>query len=248
METTQTYQLKPGYLVIPNISAAGGVRSDKEEISFNEVNEGQGIEKTYKINTVIDNVQLKSEANSLANAARYALRSASLETPIGYYCSEDTLTKVKESIEKYSLEANRFNTKAWENNSAVRVTVRLTVVPLSAAGPECAQEMFAAIRDRLGKLVHYLTHAAAATTPEADRAKARKKSNELLNTEAKNLDQLAAGMLRFSVQDAIEAARASYKELTEAAKESREPSINVEPIEAAIAMFTDIDFNSVELS
>jgi hypothetical protein len=225
----ETFKIQPSYIVIETSAASGGVTYHRETISQCAINGGDGQEREFKTNKRVDHVALVKEADALISKSRAVLRKRCAATPLGWVCEEAQLTMVRLDMEEIAGEAEAFNQRAAGSWCARRVRIGYVPVKLEIDNLAAADEIARTIREVLAELRDKL--AAHCTGAQF---------NSFYQTKCKNLDRLAAGMQRFAITDALACAKVARTELTNAAKDKRDPVLDLEAIESAIGMFTDI--------
>jgi len=233
----KTFKVQPSYIVIDTSAATGGVTYHRETLNEREINAGDGIEREFQTRKTVDHVALVKEADSLVSKARAVLRKRCAFTPLGWICEANQLAVLRLDLEAVSQEADDYNDRASRSWCARRVRIGFVPVKLEIDNLAAAEEIARTIREVLAELKAKL---------EAKCSGAQ--FNSFFQTKCKNLDRLAAGMQKFAITDALACAKAARTELTKAAKDEREPALDLEAIDSAIGMFTDITAIGDDLS
>lgn len=219
---------RPGFIVAVEFSALGGVTYDREDIREDVV--GEGLEAEFKTVKRVDHVQLNRESRSIINAAYHVLEKHCAQTPIGYYADEAMLAKVEEEIDQVKAAAKIFNEVAQKLGSQRRVVVEIYPLELRLDCEAAARRLVKVVREKLLAIRDAL-------------AEGSRRGFELALDKAHNLDRLATGIQSDSIRIAIEHAKEQKALLLEALREGATPevaakSLNLEPIEAAVSLFT----------
>ena len=230
---TTTLEIKPGFLLASNNHAMGGIRSVRSVENEQSINNGEGTETDVKITHIVDHVALCTEGRQIVAAARYSLRVHALKTGMGYVCTPEKYPEIQTIFQGFKTQAADFNTRARMAGCGHRIKVGFAAFKIEVSNTEAAQSIFDTVRETLIELSTKLKEGLTA------------KPEQVLYVKCKTLDTLAAGVLKFSVQDAVACGQESLTELRLAKKEGRDPVLDLDRIESAVGMFTNVDYDSV---
>lgn len=224
-------KIMPGYLVLDDINASGGVHVQRWEVKREKV--GDGMRREGGSLKTVDHEALVAEADQIANRARNLRRKYGMQTPIGTICSAVQLASLEVEMAEIATQAADYNQRARDADCDRRVRVGIVPMEIQIDNEKAIEVIGRTIRETLGDLI--------ARIHDGDPVKL----GTLLRTRAKNLDALAIGMQKISIRDAISCAKNAQRELATAKKESKVAKPDVEPIESAIGYFTDLDLDAI---
>lgn len=195
------YTLATGtFLVIDTSSAAGGVSYDREYAAETAV--AEGTEQVFRTTRKVDHAELVKLADQLVQQARYAIRKHAISTPLGWICDTDGLRQIIDEILVLEAKARGFNIKAMAEGCERRVRVGVVPVELHPHNVAAAREISRTVFNTLGELADMLADGTSYGSP-----KGVQRLETFVHVRCRNLDRLAVGNQRFSIQDALGVAR-----------------------------------------
>lgn len=233
------------FVVLDGCHASGGVHYDRTEIETREV--GDAVEKEYTTVKRVDHVALCKRADALVGSARYAISKRATRTALGWVADRAAVREIREEIAGIKREAEVFNDHARANRCARRVTIAVVAHEIRAGGGdaiEWAKQIASTIREALAWVFAEAQAVVDAWDQFEDEESHKKAITRVaagINSKCRNLDQLATGMQRFALIDAVSDARKAVKEMRLARKESRKPQVDLDSVESAIGLFVDLD-------
>lgn len=240
--------ISSGYFVIlDGCHASGGVHYDRDQISERETIDG-GMEKEYKTTKRVDHVELCKRADAIVSSARYAIKKRATHTALGWVADREAVKAIRDEIAGVKREAALFNDHARANRCARRVTISVVaheIRPDEGDVYEWSRQIAATVREALAWVFAESQAVVANWDAYANEKEARKAIDRIgvaLRTKCKNLPQLATGMQRFALIDALDDAAKAVKAMRAALKESKgAPTIDLDSVESAIGLYVDLD-------
>lgn len=233
-EISKPLILSPGFFLVPEFSATGGVKYSRGEAT--EEQEGERLEAEFTTRKVVDHVGLLKWSRKIINLAYNAMERYASQTPIGYFVNADNHAKLMEEIKAVQGEAESFNRAACDVGSGRRVRISVFPIALQESDETAAVRLAQTVRERLGALGEALR------AGDLDGyATAWKR--------ARNLPRLATGIQAESVVFALEAAKEARAQVALAirgsdsaspmAPEQAGKTANLDALDSAIHLFTD---------
>ncbi len=238
-------EIKPGFIVLTEFSKKGGVRFEREEIR-QEAYKKVGEEREWKSVKRVDNVEVFNGSRSLVSSAYYAMDRGAAITPLGYYVAEAELPALLDKVREVQAEVAKFNADAAAAKSERRVTVEVYPLEVKLDNAAVVGRIARSVRERLAALLDALREG-------------NRQDFETAWENCRNLEHLATGMQRSSIEFGLEAAKAAKALLLEELREQAEkagkkpkdlsaddraaaarrvPASEIEALEAAIDVFT----------
>ena len=227
--TIATMNIRPGYLLVIEFSATGGTTYSRET-TFEQA-AGPGMVAEFSTTKKVDHVELARQSRALINKAYHVLDKHAINTPLGYWCTEASLSGIEEAIKPIQAEAALFNRNARSLGSKRAVEISLFPMMLREDNERAIKRISRDVRERLQEMRDSLH--------SGDRA-----AFERAWDGAKNLDLMATGIQADSLRMALDHAKGQKTQMLDAlrhgfAQEAIAPLLDLEPIDAAISLFTE---------
>jgi hypothetical protein len=232
-----TFKIQPGYVIVDTSSAVGGVTYDRQyegEDRQDVSRDGEtltAIEQDFRTHKRVDVAEIVKHGDQIVQAARYACRKRCVNTPLGWFCDEQSLPEVRADFVGLAVEADEFNAKARRYGSARRVRVGFVPLRVEPDLEEAVREIARIVRGVCDDLL------ARIRAGEVDKLAP-------VFLRAKNLDKLATrgSVQRDSIVWAIECAKECRTALRQGVKDKRNlaklgAELDVEAIEACRGNF-----------
>jgi hypothetical protein len=141
---THLMPLRPGFLVVTEFSARGGVK-------FVSTGKRRATDGSSKTSTkFVDNPQLEKLTRAIMNGCYGHMQAHCAATPLGFITDADGLQAVTEALREPVVAAQQFNTHvAPKYDSDRRITVDFFPVPLNTKDERWALRLQRLIRERL---------------------------------------------------------------------------------------------------
>lgn len=222
------FDLRPGFLVVPEFSAKGGVSYQRQDLGAAAVGE-KGEQAEFKTTRIIDDVELHKESKTIVAAAYYALDKFAASTPIGHWADQAMLDALRRELEPTQRAAEIFNELARSSGSAQRVTMQVFAIELRVDNREVAERIASSVGERLAELRGAL---AAGDAKLAEGALDR----------CKNVWQLATGIQADAARIAVAEARQRRRDLMKAIRAGGDPlaegaKLDLGALDSAISLF-----------
>lgn len=229
-ELPKTLTVQDAHLIWSHITSEGGVHTDKAPIAEDEINDGNGRQKTFEAITRIDHVELVKEGTKIATRGRDAVRRYCTRVAGAWICSGKSLRALEREVGRLQEAAADYNARAKGARCARRVTIDVTPIPISIDNAAAAKRIHRAIREELEKCVGLIEEGAD------DKLHSHYQAN------CNRLHELAPGMLAMAVADAQRAVTLAEREIRAARKEQRDRQVEpmIKKIRGAVAMFRDL--------
>lgn len=226
---TKTLKMRPGYFLALEFSAHGGV--SYRRATLNEEATGPGTVTDFNTRKTVDHIELNKQSNSIVQSAYSVLSKYAVSTPLGYWIDKPGLDKLAEDLRHVQENAESFCRRAADVGSARRVAIAIYPLALAEDNEIAAQRIAQDVRDRLGEL-----HAAFKT---GDRTVIKTATESV-----RHLEKLAVGVQADSIRLAQDHAKFLNLSLGRALRDGLTgdewaEKADLEPIEAAIQMFTE---------
>lgn len=220
---------RPGYVLALEFSSTGGV-SYRRQMEREELQD-QRLEVDFFTKKVVDHVELNKISKKIINQAYHVISKHAAHTPIGYWADFAAFAEIVEELRRVQTAAAQFNLAARALNSRQRVEVSVYPMELAEDNESAATRIAQDVRDRLVDI-------------KAALAAGDRKGFEIVMGKCNNLDKLATGIQADAIRMALDHARALKTQLLEALRQNFSPEqcaplLDLEPIDAAIALFTD---------
>lgn len=203
MNNEEKFQIVPCYLVTDLSEATGGICYDRQALG--EGPKGvSGEYKRFETLKTTDHVAIVKEGNALYQRARNAVRRRASHTPLGYICNEAELTHIRLDFADLGKDAIDYNRRSIALGSSHRVRCAIVALKIEIDNAAAAIEIHRTIETVLDEIIDLLV------------ARDAKKLAGLLDTKAKNLHLLVIGLLRVTMIDALDAARAARSAIRKA--------------------------------
>lgn len=228
MTKFSNFQFRPGYILILEFSAKGGVSYRRE--TTNEEREGEALHAELHTTKRVDHVGMAKKSRALINAAYHIVDRHASPTPLGYWASKETLEgEILPALQFVQESANQFNLEAFNVGSERRVAINLFPVALAEDNEHAARRVAQDIQDRVRDLRTALE--------TGDR-----KGFEAAWDRAKNLDRMAVGIQADAIRTALDHAKETKSNLLEALREGHSIEtlrtvLDLEPLDACIQLF-----------
>ncbi len=249
--TKTRYTIKPGqYVIIPEITARGGVSYNRSKAEREQV--GDGYEQDIHSRKTVDHEEIVGRADKIRETARYVLKANAVKTAIGWVADAEGLRKIRDgftargtkgttrSYPGFVILAERaadLNADAAHANSERRVQVSYVELDIQLDNERAARAIARTVRENCETL---MVACQSGKPSEIQTA---------LN-KCKNMDRLAVGFQRTSIQFAIDCAKRAREDLRAACKGKEKSSherlmvkaaksVDLDEIEACIGNFAD---------
>jgi hypothetical protein len=229
-------QVRPGWLVLNQTKASGGVSSKR--LVTTDVAQGRAGETTTVITRRVDNRRLYREMDVLRQEANYACRDCCIATRLGWYVDQDNVDTLRARFATFRTTAEQLNREASRLGSERSITVSLVLAKLDFEVEDAASEIRHTVVDVLTSL-HDILRTGMILTTDPGPVKLRP---TLLR--AQNLDRLAGGEDGSAIRAAltcVEDARAVIRDRRAdgLAPLAAAAFANFTPLRAAIERFED---------
>jgi Ni,Fe-hydrogenase I large subunit len=221
-------RIRPGWMIIPEFTAAGGV--SREILDRDEEEVGPGLEIERKTRETVDNVELLRESRSIVNACYHILDKYASQTHAGYFADEHQLAQIEEALKEQREAARMFNDIAYRAGCARRVTVDIMPCKLDLDFPATVVRIARMVRERITAL--------------RDALKAgNRKAFESAIDRCHNLHHMAVGIQSESIKLALDHAKEQKSLLLEHMRDGDDPAmaakkLDLEPLDACINLFS----------
>lgn len=207
--------LRPGWLIIDNSTASGGIRYDRHVIedATTTINRGAGIETTHQTVKTVDHVEFCARIDALVKKVDYSLRKHGTRVGKNWFADDEALKVIEAEIAEIATEAARLNTLgAEEARSDRRAHIGIMPIPIDFDREEAVREIARTIRETMTEV---LTALQAGAVDDFHKLKIR----------CMNLDKLAVGMQSDAIRFALERFAEAAKEIKTAANEARKKAL-----------------------
>lgn len=232
--------LQPGYIVVDCSTATGGVTYEQTRHTVEE--EGVGEVSRWTTRKTVDHKQVVADMDNLVKRGDWVLRKHCSRAGFGWFATADALAKVRHDMEELREAGDKLNRAAKKLGSARRVHISFVSAYIDVTNEQVAQEIYRTAADTLQAIHDALR--AGLIGPELDKVMIR----------AKNMGNIAAGILQTALNDALSKIPEWRSEIRAAIKgkpsdedgngavKGIEPAkagkkLNLEPLEAAIQLF-----------
>jgi len=228
MTTFRKFQFRPGFVLILEFSARGGVSYRRE--TTDEETDGESLHAQLHTHKTVDHVTLNRRSRAIINAAYHVVDRHATNTPLGYWATAEVLAEhIAPAITRIQEDAEDFNLAAQAAGSARRVNINLFPVALSEDNETAARRVAVDVQERIQALKDALW--------AADR-----KAFETAWDAARNLDRMAVGIQADAIRTAMDHAKETKSHLLEALREGVDVEtirtvLDLEPLDAAISLF-----------
>ena len=225
---TNTTTLRPGLLVAIKTSLVGNVSYATRDIEREHDEAGARIAKWETTKVVADSAEHEA-AIKARGAATWTIKRLCASTAFGLLCPESRADELTAAIAAARAEVDAFNANA-------RITrIRIYVIAGRVAADDA--EAARAIRAELAAIMADMKGGVEAMKPEAIREAARR---------ATELGEMLADKAKTKVDEVVEAARATARAITKAAKAGEQAALAVDAavvkqIAKARTAFLDLD-------
>ncbi len=224
--------IRPGYYVIVEFSATGGVkyrRRDSREDVIKVDEETTKIEGEFTTDKKIDNVAVIGNSVRIVGAAHHLIEKLTTPTPLGPFVDVGQLAELDAALAELREAARLNNAIATRLGSARRTTIEIYPVEINVSNEKVARRLAATICERLGMI--------RAALVAGDRAAFEAEINL-----ARNLHRLSTGIQADAIRFAVDAAKAEKTGMLDRIRNGATPAdagagCNVEMLDAAIAHF-----------
>lgn len=208
---------KPGFLIICEFSATGGV-SYQREVVRQEENETE-----QKIVRTVDNLDIHKESKAIVGAAYYAIEKYCVNTPVGYLADQKAAKDVEEALGEVRECAKTLNEIAELLKSDRRVKV--VTMPMKADfTPKMEARLTLFIRERMREIISALG--------SGDRH-----AYETAMERARNLDHLVEGAYSDSIRLFFLVSKDRRDEMTETLRSGDVLNLDLTALENIVKLF-----------
>lgn len=228
MSDDTTIIFRPGWLIIDQSTASGGIRYERRALDESPINQGNGIKTVHRSTKTVDHVGYCAAVDACVKRVDYALRKHGTKVGKNWFADAPGLAAIEAAVAEITREAARLNTHdAVEARSDRRAYIGILPMPIDFDRAEAVREIARTIRETLGEIEAALRAGAV-------------EDFHKLKLRSLNMDKLAVGMqsdaIRFAL-DCFAAARRTVKEASRtAAKKAADAGASARKAdEAAVA-------------
>lgn len=212
--------LKPGWLIIDNSTASGGVHYDRAMLDETTINRGRGVQTTHQTVKSVDHVEFCAAIDALVKRVDYVMRKHATKVGKNWFADNGGLKAIEGEVAEIAAEAERLNTAGADAaRSDRRAYIAIMPIPIDYNREEAVREIARAIRETLTDV---LTALQAGEVADFHKLKIR----------CINLDKLAVGMQSDAIRFALERFETARKEIKTAANAARKKALASEAREA----------------
>jgi len=205
-KSATTIIFRPGWLVIDQSTASGGVRYERRALDESTINRGNGIRTVHRSIKTVDHVEFCAAIDALVKRVDYALRKHGTRVGKNWFVDSAGLKKVEAEVAEIAAEAARLNTEdAAQAMSGRRAYIGILPMPIDFDRHEAVREIARTIRETLTE-VHDALRAGAV------------EDFHKLKLRCINIDRLAVGMQADAIRFALERFATARRAIKDAAK------------------------------
>lgn len=251
--TKKRYTIKPGqYVIIPEITARGGISYNREKEARRK--KGDGYRQDIHSRKTVDHEEIVDRADKIRETARYVLRANATKTAIGWVADAEGLRKIHDGFTARGSKGKQrhypgfvtlaeraatLNRGAVRAGSERRVQVSYVELDIQLDNERAARAIARTVRENCESL---MTACRTGKPSEIQTALNR----------CKNMDRLAVGFQKTSIQFAIDCAKRAREDLRKVCKDAPKSQhlrlmvkaakrLDLDEIEACVGNFADWD-------
>jgi hypothetical protein len=205
-EDNPTIIFRPGWLVIDQSTASGGIRYERRALDESTINRGNGIKTVHRSTKTVDHVEYCAAVDACVKRVDYVLRKHGTKVGRNWFADAPGLQAIEAEVAEIAIEADRLNTSdAIEARSDRRAYIGILPMPIDFDRAEAVREIARTIRETLGEI-------------ETALRAGRVEDFHKLKLRSLNMDKLAVGMQSDAIRFALDCFATSRRAVKEAAR------------------------------
>jgi hypothetical protein len=222
-----TVAIRPGYVVLDCSTATGGVTHQRTPTVSRK--KGDGRIEDWSTTRIVDHAQIVKESDALVKQVDYLLRVHASRTGFGWFADDAAVAKIRNGLVDVRSKAEALNNAARKLGSARRTHIAVIFAKLDVAHEDVAQEIYRVARANLQAIYDCLR--GGTVGQELDTALVR----------ARNTGNVASGLLRTALDDAMSRVGAWRADVRAALKQGVAPeaagaALDLSAMEAAMQL------------